>query len=424
MKYTLARVVFEFFPIVGGSVTHIIELSKAMNPHLKKQIIIAPDFGHECREFDDSLGMQVVRVSYCKSLAFGSLLASPATLFLYARKAVQTVAEITMEDHQAIDIIQVHGDILGAFVVFLSKFHDLKIPVIVMRHGGCTDASVGSLFLDFLGSLVLMRHGGCTDASVGSLFLDFLGSILVTSFPPQHILVLDDGTDVRGWLRRIEAKGIQSTIVPHGIDSAFFNPQGTSHSYTHFTVLFHQRLIPWKRPDLAILAFQRFLEITPKEKRNVKLIIIGPGDTHVTQLRTLAHDLSLDDYVEFLGEKSQKETRRYLRKSDVVIGTSLISNMGRATQEAMSCAKPVVVFGSGGTERLIKHMENGLLVEPENIRDFALMLKLLYMKPKLRERLGEKARRTIVEERNWEARIRMELEVCEKLVRERQLTDF
>jgi glycosyltransferase involved in cell wall biosynthesis len=43
----------------------------------------------------------------------------------------------------------------------------------------------------------------------------------------------------------------------------------------------------------------------------------------------------------------------------------------------MACGKPVVVFDRGGTNKLIKHMENRLLVKPGDIDDFAEKLKVL-----------------------------------------------
>ncbi|WP_394326085.1 glycosyltransferase [Methanosarcina horonobensis] len=39
--------------------------------------------------------------------------------------------------------------------------------------------------------------------------------------------------------------------------------------------------------------------------------------------------------------------------------------MNRSVQEAMSCEKAVIAFDSGGTGKLIKHMENGILVKKE-----------------------------------------------------------
>jgi len=61
-RISVIRVVFEFYPIKGGSVTHILELSKHVDPYIESQVIIAPDFGKECKDFDASYPIPIIRV--------------------------------------------------------------------------------------------------------------------------------------------------------------------------------------------------------------------------------------------------------------------------------------------------------------------------------------------------------------------------
>jgi glycosyltransferase involved in cell wall biosynthesis len=94
--------------------------------------------------------------------------------------------------------------------------------------------------------------------------------------------------------------------------------------------------------------------------------------------------------------------------------------MNRTTQEAMACGKPVVVFNSGGTNKLISENQNGLLVESGNVKQLALAMYELYMDPKLRQKLGNDARKFIEQNRSWESRIKIELEVYDKLLSKKQ----
>lgn len=57
----VARVVYQFYPFIGGSATHIQELSTKINSYLKDQIIIAPNLGDSCREFDENFGIKIIR---------------------------------------------------------------------------------------------------------------------------------------------------------------------------------------------------------------------------------------------------------------------------------------------------------------------------------------------------------------------------
>ena len=43
----------------------------------------------------------------------------------------------------------------------------------------------------------------------------------------------------------------------------------------------------------------------------------------------------------------------------------------------MSCEKPVIVFNSGRTSDLLKHMKNGILIDNNDLSDFVEKLKLL-----------------------------------------------
>ena len=132
---------------------------------------------------------------------------------------------------------------------------------------------------------------------------------------------------------------------------------------------------------------------------------------HADGLKRLASEESLGSSVHFMNALSGESMIDCINRSSVVIGTSLNSNTGRAIQEAMACAKPVVVFNNGGISDLITHMENGILVEPGDTDSFTDALELLYYNPELRDELGRKARETIIEKRSWDIRIQKELSV-------------
>ena len=247
-------------------------------------------------------------------------------------------------------------------------------------------------------------------------------TILSKLFKPNHALVLDDGSMAPEKFKKLW--GDRVTIVDHGIDVNIFKPREKKGDLlkklglkeSDFIILSTSSLIPVKNIDLAIESFEIFLKKT--KKNNAYLIIAGEGHLK-DQLVKLAKEYSLEKNIKFIGEISIDIILEYLSISDVVVATSLYSNMNRSTQEAMACGKPVVVFDSGGTNKLIKHMENGLLVKPGDIADFAEKLKVLYEKPELREQLGRNARETIIKERSWDTRIKKELEVYEKVLRGR-----
>lgn len=390
MKYSIIRVVFEFPPIVGGSVTHIVELARKINPFLQKQIIIAPDFGDECKELDEKIDLTVIRLPYREYLAIGSLLASPPVLFFYANDCVNTIQGLLNQGNR-IDIIHVHGALLGVLLSLFMKLKNINIPVVIMQHG-----------------VYLHR-------SIGEIIYNALPLFLMNFAEPNHIILLDDGTDINEYLSKLKRKRIDCTIVYHGIDvesiSSIVSKHVANDNCNNFRIISTSRLVPVKRIDLAILAFNKFINAFGENKKDINLILVGSGGKYEKELKGLVNEVGLSSFVNFLGGKEYNEVITTVNISDIAIGTSLESNMNRAIQEAMACQKPVVVFDSGGTNRLIKNMENGVLVKPGDIDDFANKLKLLYESPELRHRIGKNARDTIIKERSWDSRIKKELKI-------------
>ena len=51
-KLTICRLIFEFAPMIGGSITHTIELSEHINPYCKRQFLIAPKADVDTTQLD------------------------------------------------------------------------------------------------------------------------------------------------------------------------------------------------------------------------------------------------------------------------------------------------------------------------------------------------------------------------------------
>ncbi|KKH68193.1 glycosyltransferase family 4 protein [Methanosarcina mazei] len=386
MKYSIIRVVFEFPPIIGGSVTHITELATKIDPYLNKQLIIAPDFIGG-KKFDQNYPIEVIRLPYVKILSFRDFMIPSPILFFYAHIVVKKI-KLLLKARYPIDVIHVHGSMLGTFIQLYLNLYRLKIPVIVMQHGYGVQNSIGHR---------ISRR---------------ITYFLLTLFSPSYILYLDDGNEFESFIKEINKINIPLEIVYHGIDSNYFAPIEYIEENSYFIILFPHRPDNMKKPELALKIFSQFLSKIPT--KNAKLIMLAADDQK--NLKDLSKKLNVETNIEFLPKQNIKDVLKYINISNVVIGTSLESNMNRAIQESMACGKPVVVFNSGGTNRLIKHMENGLLINPDDENDFVENLFMLYRTPNLGLKLGINARFTIIKERNWERRIIKELKVYQSVM--------
>ncbi len=382
---TVVRVVFSFYPIIGGSVTHISELSKIIDPYLNNQIIIAPKFEMGDDKFDTEFGIKICRIKYYNLKKLGKLPVAPLVCFLYGINVYFALKNIKKPY-----IIHAHGIYNIAFCWIISKF--LNVPIIGMLHGS---------------------------AAAYSKISELYETLMAKLFKPYHAFVLDDGSPAPDKFKKLW--GSRVTIVNHGIDTNNFVPMeknreiisklGLKHS--DFIVLSTSSLNSVKNIDLLLRSFHIF--ITEYDIDNARLVIVGDGPLKESLIH-LSKELGLCRYVFFLGSIDLNEITKYISIADVVAATSLYSNLNRSVQEAMSCEKAVVVFDSGNTSNLIKHLENGVLVESGEIRVFAEYLSFLYEDKYLKLKLGKKARKTILETRSWDYRIKQELKVYEELL--------
>lgn len=380
---SIVRVVFEFYPIVGGSVTHIIELAQHIDAYLNRQTIIAPYFG-DSSGFDNNLGIDVKRVRYPSLKKISRIPVLPFNYLFYSINLFFMLKKLERPY-----IIHAHGISNISFCVIIGKL--LNIPVIGMLHGSL------SAYSNISGSYE---------------------RILAMLFKPNHAFILDDGSKAPLIFRKYWENRV--TIVYHGINSEVFKPKiknkkllkNLKLNNSHFIILSTSSLTSVKKIDLLLISYKIFLD--KSKLNNASLLIVGEGNQK-DELMELAKNLHIDQNVMFLGAVSLSLIPEYLSISDIVVATSLYSNMNRSVQEAMSCEIPVVAFDSGNTNKLIKHMNNGILVRSGDLESFAEYLYLLYNSPNLRQKIGINARETILTERSWEKRIDQELSVYNKI---------
>lgn len=385
-EFTIGRIIYEFYPIIGGSVTHTLELSERIDPYLMKQTIFAPDFGKQCKEFDQKSLVKIYRI---KNSLFSrdNISISQINFFIYFLNLYVKLRKMTPPD-----ILHFHGIWSLSYGCIIGKL--LGIPVVGMLHG-----SIGAY----------------------SKRCDLYETILAKVFRPDHAFVLDDGSEAPSKFTKIW--GDKTTIVYHGVDNNYLKPHKKDINLikknglkeSDFIILSTSSLIPVKNIDLSIKSFNIFIKNNNVE--NAYLLIAGEGYLKESLIR-LVENLGIEKHVIFLGGVSKNLIIDYLSICDLFVATSLYSNMNRATLEAMACQKPVIVFDNGIINKLIKHMENGILVKSNDVDSFAKHLYLLYTNPNLRTNLGIKARKTIIEERSWEKRIQKELEVYKILLKD------
>jgi glycosyltransferase involved in cell wall biosynthesis len=117
------------------------------------------------------------------------------------------------------------------------------------------------------------------------------------------------------------------------------------------------RLTEVKQQDLLLRAFAQ----VRAQRSDAHLLLVGDGPL-MNELRALAEDLAVSQWVHFAGYQAQPE--RFLPVMDVFALTSRSEGMPLAVLEAWAAGVPVAASRVGGLPELIDDEHNGLLFAP------------------------------------------------------------
>lgn len=159
-----------------------------------------------------------------------------------------------------------------------------------------------------------------------------------------------------------------------------------------YDVITVSRLVTWKNIDKVIRICQLL---------KLKLAIVGSGPDE-NRLRNLVED----DSVEFLGDLDKAEVFDYLSKSKIFTLLSNYEGLSHSLLEAMNLGIPVIVSNAPGNTAIIRHGENGLVVNIEDESDLIDCFKNLLSNSEYATQLAKNAKHDI--EKNFDIKIQLE----------------
>lgn len=138
----------------------------------------------------------------------------------------------------------------------------------------------------------------------------------------------------------------------------------------------------------------RALALLPQVRaRQLTCLVIGTGDL-LAPLTQLVKELGLEDCVIFTGMRT--DVPRLVAALDVFVMSSRWEGLPIALLEAMASAKAVLCTRVGGIPDVVIDGDNGVLVNAGDVAHFAQRLDALLQDADLRQRLGHRARETVI----------------------------
>ncbi len=168
------------------------------------------------------------------------------------------------------------------------------------------------------------------------------------------------------------------------------------------------RLYKWKGIENTIEA----IRLLSKEMQSqIVFLIIGDGEDF-DHLKNSSKNLP----IEILGRLSREETIAILKSIDIYIHSSFPGGgLSTSLLEAMYCGCSVIATPNEGAIEIIRHKENGILIQESSPEAIQQALQAFLAKESARESFGEQARNTITENFSWEKSIHAYLDIFKTL---------
>jgi phosphatidyl-myo-inositol dimannoside synthase len=196
------------------------------------------------------------------------------------------------------------------------------------------------------------------------------------------------------------------TVINPGVEPLFIrNPARVEELKEKYnlkgkTVLFSLgRLVARKGFDSVIKAMPEIVKNNPEV-----FYVISGGGPEEGNLKELAAAMpeEVKNKIIILGQISTPDRWAWLELCDIFIMTSRningdLEGFGTVYLEANLAGKPVIAGDSGGVRDAVLNNVNGLLINPENIREISAAVIKLAANPSLRNELGEQGKRRTVE---------------------------
>ena len=214
-------------------------------------------------------------------------------------------------------------------------------------------------------------------------------------------------------------------IVPNGVDPVRFSPtiDGTNIrekykiSEDEILVTFVGTFGPWHGTEVLAKTIK---EVCSTNK-NIKYMFVGNGANY-NLVSDIVNQSGFSEKVIFTGLIPQLETPEYLAASDILVSPQIPNPdgtpfFGSPTKlfEYMAMGKAIVVSSLDQMSYLLSNNETALLTEPASVTDLTNAILKLSNDKSLRQRLGENARKVVLEKYTWDKHVDIILEKLETI---------
>jgi glycogen(starch) synthase len=162
----------------------------------------------------------------------------------------------------------------------------------------------------------------------------------------------------------------------------------------------------------------RLVEAAPRvlaEQPTARILIAGRGP-EADNLKQEAASLNVSDRVNFVGFISDEDRNHLFRTAACAVFPSLYEPFGIVALEAMALLCPIVVSDVGGFSEMVKHLDTGITVYPDDAASIAWGILHTLDNPDAARNHALKARQSVEMLFNWSRIARLNIEIYQRVL--------
>jgi glycosyltransferase involved in cell wall biosynthesis len=293
--------------------------------------------------------------------------------------------------------------------LFFSALYDavrMSHPDLLMTYNwGATDA-IWLGRLAGISKIIHHEHGFNVDEGLSTAAPRDLIRFFVYRLTSKIIVVSHELEEML--LKKFRVSEGRVVRISNGVDTSFYSPNeverqqvraSLGYKSSDLVLGFSGRLDPVKNLDLLLNIFK---SSNPRDYP-FRLLVVGDGPDRL-RLEERCHAMGIAPYVTFAGQ--QLEIRPYLRAMDVFLLTSLREQMPLTVLEAMAVGMPVVVTSVGELPQIVEEGVEGFVRDLNAPLETFVQLFQPLLCQATRSRMGDAARRSVLEKFNREGMLK------------------
>ncbi|MHA1676361.1 MAG: glycosyltransferase, partial [Candidatus Njordarchaeales archaeon] len=275
------------------------------------------------------------------------------------------------------DVVHIHG--YRSFQSAIFHFHckHEKIPYIMQAHGTLPTSTaykeLKSIY-DYLVGYKILKSAS-KGIALTQLEAERYKSMGV---PEEKIAIIPNGIDLSEY----------AELPPKGAFKKKFNiPEDRK------IILYLGRIHKTKGIDFLVRAYAHL--INEMNFKDAVLVIAGPDDGYLSEIKSLVQGLSASNSILFTGPLYGEDKLAAYVDSQVYVLPSRYETFPMTVLEAYACEKPVIASKVGGLGDMVVNGVTGLLIKPGDIEQLTYALLCLLNDDKRAREMGSRGRKLI-----------------------------